>query len=98
MNNTAIIEEIEIPGDIMLNSEIKKAIGAINRCRHFKPTDEKPYDEKYEDLIVPLVVYALSKVGVEGETSHSENGVQRIYDGDGEYPQSLLAGIIPLAK
>lgn len=107
MNNAIIINElkaqlkfrgIEIPDDIVLNSEIKRAIGEINRCRNFTPTDEEPYDKKYEGMIVPLCIYSLSKVGIEGETSHSENGVQRIYAGDSDYPQDLIKKIIPLAK
>ena len=78
--------------------EIDKAIGVINDRRRFTPTVNKPYDMKYQHLIVPLCVFALAKVGIEGETSHSENGVQRIYAGDSDYPQDILNGIVPLAK
>lgn len=90
--------EIEIPEDIILQCEIDRAIAEINRCRRFNPTESKPYDKKYEDLIPTLVIYSLARVGIEGETSHSENGVQRIYAGDSEYPQDVLSKIIPLAK
>ena len=95
---------IEIPDDnedgsnSVLEYEIKRAIGEINRCRHFEPTEEKPYDVKYEDLIIPMCIFSLSKVGIEGETSHSENGVQRIYVGDSDYPEDLIRKIVPLAK
>lgn len=90
--------EIECPSDLVLKTEIDKAIGEINRCRRFKPTEEQRYDAKYEDMIIPLCMFALAKVGVEGENSHSENGVQRIYVGDGEYPVALTSRIIPLVK
>lgn len=90
--------EIEVPADLVLKTEIDKAIGEINRCRRFKPTEEKRYDIKYKDMIVPMCMFALSKVGVEGENSHSENGVQRIYVSDGEYPKELMSRIIPLIK
>lgn len=105
MNNVNLIAElkaqlefrgIEVPSDLVLKSEMKRAIGEINRCRNFKPTDEKPYDKKYEDLIVPMCIFSLSKVGIEGETSHSENGIQRIYAGDSDYPQDLISKIVPL--
>lgn len=90
--------EIEVPNDMVLKTEIKKAIGEINRCRRFTPSEEALYDEKYEDLIIPMCMFALAKVGVEGENSHSENGVQRIYVSDGEYPTELTKKIIPLIK
>lgn len=93
--------EIEYPkdaNDFFIKEEIKKAIGEINRCRHFTPTKEKPYDIKYEDLIIPMCVFSFAKIGVEGENSHSENGVQRIYKGDGDYPEDLINKIVPLAK
>lgn len=90
--------EIEIPDDLVLKSEIKRAIGEINRCRRFIPTETEPYDKRYEDMIVPLCMFSLARVGIEGETSHSENGVQRIYAGDSDYPQDVLSKIIPLAR
>ena len=96
----AVLEyrDIEIPSDTILIMEIKKAIGEINRCRRFTPTDEQEYDKQYEDMIVPMCMFALAKVGVEGENSHSENGVQRIYVSDGEYPKELMSRIVPLIK
>lgn len=89
---------IEPPTDLVLKAQIKRAIGEINRCRHFTPTEDRLYDEKYEDLIIPLCVYALSKIGIEGEISHSENGVQRIYTSGDDYPIEILSKIIPLVK
>lgn len=89
---------IEVPDGPVIDSEMKRAIGEINRCRRFIPTDSQPYDKKYEDMIVPLCMFSLARVGIEGETSHSENGIQRIYAGDSDYPQDLLSKIVPLAK
>lgn len=84
--------------DEYLMFEINQAIATINRCRRFKPTEDKAYDPKYEYLIVPMCVSSLSKIGAEGQTSHSENGVTRYYDAGGEYPKALLQQIIPLIK
>lgn len=106
-NETDIIAElqsqlkfrgIEVPDLAVIKSEMKRAVGEINRCRRFTPTEARPYDKKYEDLIVPMVIFSLSKVGIEGETSHSENGIQRIYAGDADYPQDLINKIVPLVK
>ena len=36
--------DMELPSDETLDMEIKSAIGAINRCRRFTPTDKALYD------------------------------------------------------
>lgn len=76
--------------------EINRAIKQINRCRHFTVTNDKPYDPKYEDMIIPLALTAFAKIGAEGQTSHSENGVVRGYTSGGDYPKDMLEEIIPL--
>lgn len=81
-----------------LKYEIKRAIKQINRCRRFKATEEKPYDEKYEDLIIPLAISSFAKIGAEGQSVHSENGITRHYTSGGDYPKELLNEIIPLVR
>jgi hypothetical protein len=82
----------------ILRYEIKRAIAQINRCRRFKATDDKPYDKKYEDLIIPLAISSFAKIGAEGQTVHSENGITRHYTSGGDYPKELLREIIPLIR
>ena len=82
----------------VLEYEIKRAIKQINRCRRFEPTDDKPFDPKYEDLIIPLSLTAFAKIGADGETVHSENGITRHYTSGGDYPIELLREIVPLIK
>lgn len=82
----------------ILRYEIERAIAQINRHRNFKPTEDRPYDEKYKDLIIPLAISAFAKIGAEGQTVHSENGITRHYTSGGDYPKELLEEIIPLAK
>lgn len=82
----------------ILRYEINRAIAQINRCRRFKPTENKPYDKKYEDLIIPLSISAFAKIGAEGQTVHSENGITRHYTSGGDYPKELLNEIIPLVR
>ena len=81
-----------------LKYEIKRAIAQINRCRRFKATDDNPYDKKYEDLIIPLAISYFAKIGAEGQTVHSENGIPRHYTSGGDYPKELLNEIIPLIR
>ena len=82
----------------ILRYEIKRAIAQINRCRRFKATNDKPYDKKYEDLIIPLAISSFAKIGAEGQTVHSENGITRHYTSGGDYPKELLREIIPLIR
>lgn len=89
---------IEDKDEPVLKFEVKRAIKQINRCRRFEPTVDRPYDEKYEDLIIPLSISAFSKIGAEGETVHSENGITRHYTSGGDYPSDMLNEIIPLIK
>lgn len=84
--------------EAILEYEIRRAIKQINRCRKFEPTDEKLFDPKYEDLIIPLSLTAFAKIGADGETVHSENGITRHYTSGGDYPIELLKEIVPLIK
>lgn len=82
----------------VLQYEVERAISEINKCRRFTATEEKPYDEKYESLVIPLCISAFAKMGAEGQIGHSENGVVRTYTSGGDYPRELLSGIVPLVK
>ena len=77
--------------------EIMDAIRAVNERRRFKPTETELFEEKYDSLIVRLSICAIAKYGAEGQTSHSENGISRGYDGGSTYPKALLQEIVPLA-
>lgn len=84
--------------DVVLTLEIKSAIGIINRCRRFTPSETLLYDPKYEDKILPLAEASFMKRGAEGEVSHTENGIMRQYGSSGKYPKEMLQDIVPLTK
>lgn len=86
----------QISGDDAVD-EIMDAISAVNERRRFIPTENKLFEDKYNSLIVRLAICAIAKYGAEGETSHSENGINRSYDGGSTYPKALLQEIVPLA-
>ena len=100
MKLTAVLVDkgFKVPSTPTLELEIDYAIGVINDCRRFTPSSNRPYDKKYEHLIVPMCVHAISKYGAEGESAHSENGISRTYSGADDYPKEILMKIIPLAK
>lgn len=50
---------------------------------------------RYETLQVEIAVYLFNKLGAEGQTEHSENGIDRTYESGG-IPESLLSTITPM--
>jgi hypothetical protein len=79
-------------------SEIEMALLEYYNDRHFNPTEEKPYEDIYEGIIIQLALSSIAKYGAEGERAHSEGGVSRTYDNASNYPLKLTQKIIPLAK
>lgn len=77
--------------------EIENAFEAINSRRHFNPTSSILIEDKYKNLAYELCIASMVKEGAEGETSHSENGINRSYDSS-SYPESMLRRIVPLAR
>jgi hypothetical protein len=60
-----------------------------------------PYDStvtevpnRYAMKQVEIAVYLYNKRGAEGQTSHSENGINRTYE-SADVPESLMRGITP---
>lgn len=101
LNNLKVVltaRDFKAYDDAYLQFEINQAISEINRCRRFTPTEKQPYDTKYEYLIVPMCVAAIAKIGAEGQTAHSENGILRNYGSSMDYPKELISQIIPLIK
>ena len=62
----------------------------------FKTTDRETLIEEYGDLQTDIAAYRLNKRGWDYETSHSENGVTRVYE-TGDLPDSILSRITPKA-
>ena len=64
---------------------------------HLYPMDEDvahTLPTRYESRQVEIAAYLYNKRGVEGETSHNENGISRSYE-NGSIPDSMLSDIIP---
>lgn len=99
-NLKSVLEARDFPSfdDSYLKFEIAQAIGEINRCRNFKPSDTKLYDAKYEYLIIPMCISSIAKIGAEGQSRHTENGVDRQYTSGIDYPKELIQQIVPLIK
>lgn len=63
-----------------------------------------PYDStktevplQYAQLQCEIAVYLYNKRGAEGQSYHSENGINRAYE-NADIPKSMLASVIPHAE
>lgn len=56
---------------------------------------EETMPEKYDRTQVEIAAYMIQKMGAEGETQHSENGITRHYS-DADIPSNLLRRILPV--
>ena len=88
--------------DSLLSTYLTIAKGKIqDRLYPFAKADyddeEYAVPEKYDLLQVEMAAYLIGKIGAEGETRHSENGVDRTYE-SGDIPREMLRRIIPIAK
>jgi hypothetical protein len=89
--------KIRIPenvNDIELE-DILESAKAVILSRRF-PFGEQPteLEPKYNDLQIRIAVEMYNKRGVEGQTSHSENGVSRSYS-SANISEELLREITP---
>jgi hypothetical protein len=53
------------------------------------------FDNRYSDLQVRIAMHLYNKIGIEGQTGHSENGISRSFE-EGDIPESLLGQVVPL--
>lgn len=79
----------------LLQEILNRAESAIKRKRRTPP--ELPMESQFADLQIEIAVFLYNKLGSEGETSHSENGVSRTYE-NAHIPGSMLNAIVPLGK
>ena len=93
-----LVSELHDDSDkALLFSKIKGAYLAVKRKRNYQKhhtEDFIDYDMKsMYDIIRELAMYDFSHVGAEGETSHSENGINRTWN-----PRTnILREVIPFA-
>lgn len=67
----------------------------LNRLYPFGYAEGTQVPQRYEHIQLRIALELYNKRGAEGETAHTENGVQRVYE-SGEVSASLLNQIIPM--
>lgn len=84
---------IDMPSEEMLDMEIEDAKLAINNRRGVEGDSE--ILPGHIGILIELCVESISKYGAEGEMSHGENGISRVYDNASRYSNATLYKIIP---
>ena len=67
----------------------------IARAYPFSNTEETEVPVRYHYLQCEIASYLLNKRGAEGQTGHSENGINRTYE-SASVPESMLELIVPM--
>jgi hypothetical protein len=80
----------------LLTYLLEQAEGIVLNKRYpFGPPEGATVPTIYEHIQLQIAVELFSKMGAEGQTAHSENGVSRTYESADVSP-SLLKRIVPL--
>lgn len=82
--------------DDLLSYLLEQSEGIVlNRRYPFGAPDGATVEPRYEHIQLQIAVELFSKMGAEGQTAHSENGINRSYEAADVSP-SLLKRIVPL--
>lgn len=79
--------------DGKLRFALKYAIAMINNRRGFKPTEDEPFEQRYEMNVIEGAVWYLGKLGAEGYSSTSENGVSVSWRDNPEWLSEICGGV-----
>lgn len=84
------------PDEAILEDCLESAKAAIMARRY--PFQEWPeeLEDRYLDLQFRMAMDIYAKIGAEGQTSHSENGINRAWESSW-ISEQLLSEVIPLA-
>lgn len=92
----AVLIAPDVATDALLHVLIEQSAGIVlNRRYPFGVPDAATVPEQYETVQLQIAVELYTKMGAEGQTGHSENGVSRTYEAADVSP-SLLRRIVPL--
>lgn len=84
--------------DVLLEIALERArLGILELRFPFGFTADQELEPQYKGLQLEVAIEIVSKIGAEGETAHSENGVSRVYENAG-ISESLKRRVVPMAK
>lgn len=83
----------ETDNDILLTFLDIAAEKVLSKCYPYRH-DKKDVPDRYHSTQLEIAMYLLNKRGAEGETAHSENGINRSYE-SAAVPESMLRSVVP---
>lgn len=84
--------------EALLQAALDRAkLGILELRFPFGYDETQDLEAQYKGLQVDWAIELISKMGAEGETSHSENGVSRSYE-SGDVSNSLKRRVVPMGK
>lgn len=91
----AVLISPDTATDDLLNYLLEQAGGIVLNKRYpFGVPEGSTVPAQYEHIQIRIALELFSKMGAEGQTAHSENGVSRTYEAADVSP-SLLRQILP---
>ena len=95
-DNSIVFDNVE--EDIYLNALLQDAKESIINVRHYpKHFTEEMIDadlERYEQVLIKLVIYDYNKEGMEFENAHTESGVSRQFQSRAR----LMGDVLPYVE
>ena len=102
MTNEQKIEKLKVlispdtASDELLSYLLEQSEGIIlNRRYPFGAPEDASLSPRHEQIQIRIAVELYSKMGAEGQTQHTENGVSRTWEA-GDVSPSLLKHIVPV--
>lgn len=96
INRLSVLISPDTADDDLLGYLLEQAEGIVlNRRYPFGPPEGATVPPVYEHIQIQIAVELYSKMGAEGQMSHSENGVSRSWEAADVSP-SLLRRIVPM--
>lgn len=95
-NNSIVFDDAEC--DVYLNELLSDAKESVINVRHYPSAwTEEQIDadlQKYEKVLIKLVIYDYNKEGMEFENSHTESGVSRQFQSRAR----IMADVMPFVE
>ena len=87
----------DVPEALLQAALDRAKLGILELRFPFGYDETQDLEAQYKGLQVDWAIELISKMGAEGETAHSENGVSRSYE-SGDVSNSLKRRVVPMGK
>lgn len=88
----------DVKDEALLTAALERAkLGILELRFPFGYKADQELEPQYKGLQIDWAVELITKMGAEGETAHSENGVSRTYE-SGDVSKSLKRRVVPMGK